>query len=291
MSLCNAFTVDVEDYYHVSAFEADVDRGRWDTYESRVERNTQRLLDLLDEHEVRATFFVLGWIAERSPRLVQEIDSRGHELGSHSYWHRLIYQQTPEEFREDLRRSIQVIEDAIGKPVTTYRAPSFSVTKDSLWALDILKEEGIQIDSSIFPIHHDRYGIPGAKTCLHQVDTPHGPIWEFPVTVHRVAGVNLPISGGGYFRLYPLRWTTHCLGKVNAQSDQPFVFYIHPWELDPGQPRLRAGSQLGRFRHYLGLSKTEHKLAGLLQKFRFDTLSATLAQSQAQAQSNAITGA
>ena len=281
MSLCNAFTVDVEDYFHVSAFEGQVDRARWSEYESRVVANTQHLLDLLAQHQVQATFFVLGWVAEHYPQLVRDIDAAGHEIGAHSYWHRLIYRQTPNEFRSDLVRVRDVIAETIGKPVTAYRAPSFSITAESLWALEILAEEGFQIDSSIFPIRHDRYGIPGARQDIHQVQTPHGSIWEFPVSVHRVAGINLPVSGGGYFRLYPLKWTTRCLQKINTQAGRPFVFYVHPWELDPDQPRLPAGTRLGRFRHYVGLSRTEEKLTALLQQFRFSTLSAAIDQTNA----------
>ncbi len=268
----NAFTVDVEDYFHVSAFAKHIDRGSWDGYPSRVVPNTQRILRLLETAHVQAIFFVLGWVAERHPGLVREIHQAGHEIASHSYWHKLVYEMTPEDFRADLRQSKAVLEDIIGEPVTAYRAPSFSITRKSLWALDILAEEGLQFDSSIFPIRHDRYGIPGAKTDVHQVATRHGPLWELPPSTVRVAGVNLPVGGGGYFRLYPWAWTRRALERLNRQG-RPFVFYVHPWEVDPQQPRLSCGTVLSRFRHYVNLSATEGKLQRLMERFRFGPLS------------------
>jgi polysaccharide deacetylase family protein (PEP-CTERM system associated) len=270
-AILNAFTVDVEDYFQVSAFERHIDRNGWSQWESRVAANTHRILELLDRHRIRATFFVLGWIAERYPELVREIDACGHEIASHGYWHRLIYQQTPEEFRADLRRSRDVLQEAIGQPVTAHRAASFSITKQSLWALEILVEEGFLLDSSVFPIHHDRYGIPGAEPRLHRLTTAAGPLWEFPPSVARFAGLNIPVSGGGYFRLYPLAWTVYCLRRIN-RARQPFIFYVHPWELDPEQPRIRAASRSSRFRHYVNLDRNERKLDGLLRQFRFGRL-------------------
>jgi polysaccharide deacetylase family protein (PEP-CTERM system associated) len=199
--ILNAITVDVEDYYQVSAFEKCVHRSEWGQYESRVVRNTHRILQLLDRHRVKATFFILGWVAKRAPQLVRDIHACGHEIGSHGYWHRLIYRQSPEEFRTDIRQSRGVLQDILGMPVLAYRAPSFSITAQSLWALQILVEEGFRVDSSVFPIHHDRYGIPGAKRTLHRMTTDVGPLWEFPPPVARLAGMNLPVGGGGYFRL------------------------------------------------------------------------------------------
>jgi polysaccharide deacetylase family protein (PEP-CTERM system associated) len=275
--LINAFTVDVEDYFQVSAFERHIDRKDWDRFESRVVANTHRVLRLLEQEQVHATFFVLGWVAERFPGLVLDIHRAGHEIGSHSYWHRLIYDQTPDEFRADLLRSRRVLEDILGQPVTAFRAPSFSVTHRSLWALDILAAEGFLSDSSIFPIRHDRYGIPGANRFPHQMITAAGPLWEFPATVRRVGSMNFPVSGGGYFRLYPLSWSLRGLTHINERDRQPFVFYIHPWELDPAQPRLRAGSALSRGRHYLNLNSTETKLTRLLRHFRFGRLCDVLA--------------
>jgi polysaccharide deacetylase family protein (PEP-CTERM system associated) len=280
MPLSNALTVDVEDYYHVSAFEPIVERARWGQYESRVVRNTERLLDLFDKHQVKATFFILGWVAERHPELVQEIDRQGHEIGSHSYWHRLIYDLTPDEFRTDLRQSRDAIEAVIGRRITAYRAPSFSITQQSLWALDILVSEGFEVDSSIFPIHHDRYGIPDAKQHIHQITTAGGNLWEFPASVRRFAGVNWPISGGGYFRLYPLGWTIRGLARLNESLQRPFMFYVHPWEIDEAQPRIPIKNRLSRFRHYVNLSTTFQKLDSLLTRFQFGTMDAVIQQSQ-----------
>jgi len=268
----NALTIDVEDYYQVSAFEADIPRDHWEHYESRVVANTRRILRLLEARQISATFYILGWVAERFPQLVRDIHEAGHEIGSHSYWHRLIYQLSPKEFRQDLIRSRDVLEQIIGQPVKTFRAPSFSVTKQSLWAIEILIEEGFTSDSSIFPIHHDRYGIPDAPRHLHRLDASGGALWEFPPTSARLAGMNLPVSGGGYFRLYPLSLTVHALRTINCHSRRPFMFYVHPWEFDPEQPRLSAGAWLSRRRHYLNLRSTERKFCGLLSAFSFGRL-------------------
>ena len=280
MSLINAFTVDVEDYFQVSAFEKHVARSQWDQYASRVVDNTQRILRLLNRHDVQATFFVLGWVADRYPDLVREIHHAGHEVGSHSFWHRLVYDLSPEEFRDDLRRSRDVLEDLIGASVTAYRAPSFSITKRSLWALEILIEEGFCVDSSIFPIHHDRYGIPGAKMSVHTLQTKAGQLWEFPPSVARFAGFNLPVSGGGYFRLYPFALTRYCLNRLNRTRQEAFMFYVHPWEVDPEQPRLGVGSRMSRFRHHVNLSSTERKLEALLGNFRFGRLCDVIQQAE-----------
>jgi len=263
----HALTVDVEDYFQVSGFEKHIGRSQWDHFESRVVANTRRILRLLERHDVRGTFFVLGWVADRHPWLVQEIHRAGHEIGSHSFWHRLIYEQTPEEFRDDLRRSRDVLENAIGEPVTAFRAPSFSITTRSLWALEILAEEGFRVDSSVFPVYHDRYGIPQAEPRLHRLEVSGGSLWEFPPSVARIAGVNVPI-GGGYFRLYPLWWTRFCLQRIH-RSRQSAILYVHPWEFDPRQPRLTMGSPLTRFRHYVNLATTERKLDILLRELRF----------------------
>ena len=268
-SICNAFTVDVEDYFQVSAFESCVERERWPEFESRVEANTFRIADLLDGANVCGTFFILGWVAERFPSLVRELRARGHEIGSHSYWHRLIYSQSPEEFRADLKQSRDVLQDVLGEPVISYRAPSFSITQKSLWALDILAEEGFQIDSSIFPVYHDRYGIAGARRDIHFQQTKSGKLAEFPPSVFKMGWWNLPISGGGYFRLYPLAFTRYCLSQLNTHTRQPFMFYIHPWEVDPQQPRLPETSLMSKMRHYVNLHTTEAKLRALLGQFAF----------------------
>ena len=288
MNLCNAFTVDVEDYFQVSAFEDDVDRDRWSEYESRVVDSTRRILQLLDDHQVQATFFVLGWIAQRYPDLLREIQGCGHEIGSHSYWHRLVYRQSPDEFRADLRDATKAIEDAIGQPIVAYRAPSFSITKRSLWALRILVEEGFRVDSSIVPARHDRYGLPGATPAPHCLETESGELWEFPISVRRIAGVNVPVAGGGYFRLYPLKWTLQCLNRMNKKLGQPFVFYIHPWELDPAQPRIPVRSRLARARHYVNLASTYDKLDELLGRFSFATLTAALSEYQSQTERHVV---
>jgi len=282
LDLVNAFTVDVEDYFHVSAFEKDIPRHQWSRFLPRIEQNTHRILELLDRHDVRATFFVLGWVADRHPQLVREIHDAGHEIGSHGYWHRLAYHQAVDEFRADVTRSRDVLADLIGEPIRAYRAPSFSITKQSLWALDVLAEEGFTVDSSVFPIYHDRYGIPGAKSGIHRLETSAGSLWEFPPSVVRLGRMRLPIGGGGYFRLYPLSWTLRGLARIHRTSRQPFMFYVHPWEVDPQQPRLRAGSTASRFRHRVNLAKTEGRLDVLLGTFRFGRLCDVIGRFQQQ---------
>ncbi len=272
----NALTIDVEDYFHVSGFEGCVGRPDWGFFPSRVARSTQIILDCLAEAGVRATFFVLGWVAEREPKLVRAIRAAGHELGCHSHWHRLVYDQTPKAFRNDLRQARDAIQAAGGGNVTAYRAPSFSITKRSLWALDILIEEGIAVDSSIYPTHHDRYGIPGTPLGPHRIERLGGGLWEFPPPVWRCCRYPLPVGGGGYFRLFPYALTRFALGRINA-AGRPFAAYLHPWELDPAQPRLRPG-RLRAFRHYVNLARTEGRLTSLLRDFRLGTLSEALAE-------------
>ena len=270
MTIRNALTIDVEDYFHVSGFERDIRREDWGRHQSRVVENTRRILALLNRQGVRATFFVLGWVADRHPELVREIDESGHEIGSHSYWHRLVYSLSPDEFRDDLCRSRDVLQDITGKSVNAYRAPSFSITSQSLWALDILTREGFKVDASVFPIHHHRCGIPSAPCHPYVHETDSGSLWEFPASVAQFAGTNLPISGGGYFRLLPYSVTSRLLRRVNNRFNQPFVFYVHPWELDPDQPRMRVSTRAMRFRHYVNLATTEVKLKRLLAEFSFD---------------------
>ncbi len=271
----NALTIDVEDYYHVTGFEHVVDRAHWDDFEPRVADSTGRLLDVLAEADVRATFFVLGWVAERQTQLLRRIQSAGHEIGCHSYAHRLIYTQTPREFRDDLRRARAAIEDVTGEAVSAYRAPSFSITAASAWALDVLIDEGFTIDSSIFPTHHDRYGMPGSPLEPHRLRRAASDIWEFPLPVCHVGSYPMPVGGGGYFRLYPYALTRRCLRKIN-DAGRPFAVYLHPWELDPEQPRLSPGLLRG-FRHYVNLRRTEERLVRLLHDFAFGTLSESLA--------------
>ena len=264
-------TVDVEDYFHVTAFARHVSPAQWDSLESRVCRNTDRLLELFDGAGVRATFFVLGWVAERYPALVRRIAEAGHELGSHGFAHQLVYDQTPAEFRDDLRRSRAAIEAAAGVPVTGYRAPTFSITPRSLWALDIIAAEGFAYDASVFPIRHDRYGLPSSPRHVHARQTGHGPLWECPGSTVRIAGVNLPVAGGGYFRLLPYAWTRWGMRQLNDREGIPAIFYLHPWEIDPGQPRL-GGSSLSRVRHYRNLARTEGRLTRLMSEFAFAPL-------------------
>ena len=274
--ILNAFTVDVEDYFHVAAFADQIATSDWNDYESRVVGNTHRMLRLLDVYGVRGTFFILGWVADKYPTLVKDIQKSGHEIGCHSFWHQLVYEMTPDSFREDLRQASQAIEQTTSDRVRAYRAPSFSITTKSLWALDILIEEGFQIDASIFPIRHDRYGIPNAERFPHEIRRNAGRIREFPASVHRVWKMNLPVAGGGYFRLYPAALSLRWLGMINKRHARPFVFYVHPWELDPQQPVMR-GSFRSRWRHYQNLHTTEPKLHRLLREFRFGTLSEALA--------------
>lgn len=269
--ILNALTIDVEDYYQVSAFEKLCPRNQWDQMPSRVEASTRRLLTLFEECQVQATFFILGWTARKFPHLVREIHAAGHELGCHSFWHRLVYRQTPRQFRSDLRQARLAIEDAAGQPVFAYRAPSFSITRRSWWALEILAEEGFKVDSSIFPIRHDRYGVPEASPVPHPIATPAGTIWEFPLATVGRGRWRLPVSGGGYFRLYPLAVTQAALRWINRKKT-PFVFYLHPWEIDPEQPVVAGASRRALWRHRVGLHRTLPRLKSLLASFRFGTL-------------------
>ena len=274
----NAMTIDVEDYFQVSAFEGLAPRHRWDDFESRVEANTTRLLEIFDDAGVKSTFFVLGWVAQRFPQLVQEIAARGHELASHGYLHRLVYDTTREAFRDDIRRSKDIIESACGRPVVGYRAPSYSITPRSLWAFDILIEEGYRYDASVFPIHHDRYGIPPSPREPYVIRRAAGTLIEAPGSAVRVGPMNLPVGGGGYFRLLPYGWTRWGLRRINEQEHRGAIFYLHPWEIDPGQPRLPVGL-LGRFRHYRNLDQTEMRLRQLLADFRWAPLQTMLGAS------------
>lgn len=270
--LQGAFTVDVEDYFQVDAFADCIDPGAWDGFTPRVTRNTRELLDLLDSRGVKGTFFVLGWVARREPGLVREIAARGHEVASHGMSHQRVVTQTPAVFRAETRDSKRLLEDQVQAPVIGYRAATYSITRESLWALDILVEEGFRYDSSIFPIRHDRYGIPDATIRPHRLVTPQGQgLAEFPLSVAHVAGLNLPVSGGGYFRLLPYALTAWGLRRVLA-AGRPVVFYLHPWEIDPGQPRVAGARLRSRFRHYLNLRRTRARLERLLGDFRFGTM-------------------
>lgn len=271
----NAMSIDVEDYFHVSVFDGIVPRSQWEQMESRVVQNTTRLLEIFAAHQVRSTFFILGWVAERSPELVREIARCGHEIASHGFAHRLVYDQTPQAFRADIRKAKQLLEDASGRRVVGYRAPSYSITPRSLWALDVLLEEGYQYDSSIFPIRHDRYGIPVSARIPYSIPRKAGTLIEVPGSTTRLGPLNFPVAGGGYFRILPYWWTRWGIDRVNRVEDRAVIFYLHPWEVDPDQPRLSAGT-LGRFRHYRNLQHTEARLRRLLQDFHFDAVEAVV---------------
>jgi polysaccharide deacetylase family protein (PEP-CTERM system associated) len=270
-AIVNAMSVDVEDYFQVSAFDRVVPRESWNGRESRVGGNTQRLLELFDSSGVRATFFVLGWVAERYPHLVRRIAEHGHEIASHGNRHELVYNLTPEQFRLDVRRAKAVLEQVAGAPVIGYRAPSYSVTERSLWALDVLIEEGYTYDASIFPIHHDRYGIPDSPRHVHVRSGSGGSIVEAPGSTVRFGGINFPVGGGGYFRLLPYAVTRWAFRRLNGVEGRPVVFYLHPWEIDPYQPRI-AVDPITRLRHYTNLGRTESRLRRLMSEFSFATV-------------------
>jgi polysaccharide deacetylase family protein (PEP-CTERM system associated) len=273
--IVNAMTIDVEDYFHVSAFEGVVRRDEWDSYERRVAANTSRLLEIFERADVRATFFVLGWVAEREPALVRAIVAGGHELASHGYGHRLIYQQEQGAFRDDVRRAKGLLEQIGGVVVRGYRAPSFSVTPRSRWALDVLVEEGYTYDASIFPIHHDRYGMPGAPRHPYVERASGGAIAEAPATTVTLGPMTIPAAGGGYFRIFQYAFTRWAIRRVNDHERMPAVVYLHPWEVDPAQPRINA-NRVSRFRHYTNLDRTEPRLERLVSDFKFAPLGRVL---------------
>ena len=282
MPITNYLTIDVEDYFQVSAFEKISPPETWVGRECRVEQNTDLILNILDEYNVKATFFVLGWIAERYPQLTRKIAEQGHEIASHGYLHQRVTLQGREAFRGDIRRSKNLLEEQTGEPVLGYRAPSYSITRQTDWAFDELFEAGFQYDSSIFPMRHDFYGIPDwPRFSGYAVKEENGwiaggkpaaekpSIREVPITTLRVGDRNFPIAGGGYFRLFPYAVTHWGLRRINRQEQQPFVFYLHPWEFDPDQPRMIGCSVKSRFRHYLNLRRTETRFKQLLQDFKF----------------------
>ena len=270
MLIRNALTVDVEDYFQVSAFADSIKQKEWDNHPLRVYDNTQKLLDLFDDHQIKATFFILGWVAERQKGLVSEIAERGHEVACHGYSHQLVYNQTPEVFREETVRAKNILEDIVQQQIRGYRAASYSITEKSQWALDILVECGFVYDSSIFPVRHDRYGMPNTPEYPYVLETPKGKsIIEFPLSAAKIINYRLPVAGGGYFRLYPYWLSKMGLKQINRQK-KPFIFYLHPWEIDPDQPRISA-NWFSRFRHYNNLGKCEARLQKLMTDFQFDT--------------------
>lgn len=266
----NAFSVDVEDWYQVADFDAVIPFAEWDRYESRVGRNTDAVLRLLDEAGCRGTFFVLTWNAERHPEIVRRIAAAGHEVATHGYAHRIVYEQTPEQFRADVERAKKTLEDIIGEAVLGYRAPSFSFTKQSLWAPDILLDLGLRYDSSVFPVRDSLYGMPDAERFPYVIRERDGRrLLEFPITTTEFLGRNLPLGGGGYLRVFPYQYMRWGMRRVNRHEHRSAVVYIHPWEIDPGQPRVKTAGKRGFSSHYVNLGRTEAKLRRLLRDFRF----------------------
>lgn len=276
--ITHAMTIDVEDYFHVSAFENNIKPEDWDSLPCRVEQNTARLLQLFDDTNIKATFFVLGWVAERYPQIVRDIKAQGHEIASHGYSHRLVYKQTQQVFREETAKSKAILEDQSQSPILGYRAASYSITKQSLWALDILAELGFSWDSSIFPTHHDRYGIPGSPEQPYRITTTNGAeLIEFPLTTAKVLGQSIPAAGGGYFRQYPYALSRWLFERASENQTKAQIFYLHPWEIDPDQPRVEGASRFSRFRHYTNLHRCLPRLERMIADFKFGTVSESLA--------------
>jgi polysaccharide deacetylase family protein (PEP-CTERM system associated) len=270
--MLNALTIDVEEYFHPAEVQASKDVDQWVMYPSRMAEQIRTVLDLLDRHQVKATFFVLGWVAEKRPQVVRQILNAGHEIACHSYAHQLVYNLTPQEFRRETRQAIRAIEDACGVTPRAYRAPSYSITKRSLWALEILAECGFTHDSSIYPISHDRYGIPGFGRHARVLHTSSGPIQEIPIATVELSSTRVaPVGGGGYLRLLPYRYTAAGIRRINHEDGEPACVYFHPWEMDPDQPRIAKGV-LHRLRTYSGLGTMSEKLERLLKEFSFSTL-------------------
>jgi polysaccharide deacetylase family protein (PEP-CTERM system associated) len=266
----NIFTVDVEDYFQVNNLSRVVPRSQWNNHQSRVEANSDKVLALLARAKVKATFFVLGWIAQRFPKIVKDIQAAGHEVASHGFSHKRICEQAPDEFRHDLRQSKKLLEAITGAPVKGYRAPTYSITRQTEWALDILIEEGFAYDSSIFPFRYQKSGLAKEKRYPHQVKRGKGSIWEFPISGLNLFGGNVPFSGGGYFRLCPYHLLLKGIKGINKRG-QPAMVYVHPWEFDPGQPRFKLPA-LAAFRHYYNLAGTEAKLERLFSEVEFGTI-------------------
>lgn len=266
-AILNGLSIDVEDYFHVSNFEHLI--KNWDDFELRVGNNTSRILDILDQYDIKATFFILGWVAEKIPDLVKEISRRNHEIASHGYNHKLIFNLTQKEFREDVSKTKKILETISGQEVIGYRAPSYSITKKSFWALSILNECGYKYDSSIFPIHHHRYGIPDFNRFQTKVSLENNTsINELPISTVRLFSKNIPVSGGAYTRLFPLKFIDYALNRINSREKKPFIFYFHPWEIDKDQPRIPC-SLFTKIRHYGNLGKMEKKLKYLFENYKF----------------------
>jgi polysaccharide deacetylase family protein (PEP-CTERM system associated) len=270
--MLNALTVDLEEYFHPTEIQSSASIDQWTILPSRLQEQTKVILDLFDRHQVRTTFFVLGWVAQHRAVVVREIAARGHEIACHSFAHQLVYNLSPEQFRNDTLQSIRAIEDACGVTPRAYRAPSYSITGKSMWALQILVECGFTHDSSIYPIAHDRYGIPGFQRHAHQLQTPSGSLTEIPIaTVELSRGKVAPVGGGAYLRLLPYCYTAAGIRRINAEESQPACIYFHPWELDSEHPRLARGF-IPRLRTYTGLKSMPGKMDQLLQDFQFSTI-------------------
>lgn len=265
--MMNLLTIDVEDYFQVENLSGVINISEWGDYQVRVEKNTDKILNILSDFNMNATFFVLGWVAERYSEIVKKINNAGHEVASHGYEHKLIFNQTQEEFREDIRKTKQILEDIVKTEVVGYRAPNFSITKDSIWSLDILKDEGFKYDSSLLPVKRKKGGLAEAKRKPYEISIKEGLLMEFPLSTVKIFNKNMSFSGGGFFRLYPYCFTNWAVKEVNREG-LPVIFYIHPWEFDPEQPRVNA-SFMNRFKHYVNLSKTEEKFKRLLGDFEF----------------------
>lgn len=275
--MLNAMTIDVEDYFHVAAFAGQISPSHWSSLEYRVEANTERLLRVFEEAGVHATFFFLGWVAERSPGLVRKVADAGHEIACHGYSHQLVFNQGGDLFRRETLRAKKFLEDTVGRRIQGYRAASFSITPRSAWALDVLVEAGFDYDSSIAPMRHDIYGWPDGPRAPGRITTPAGAsLVEFPVMLARWGGSRVPVAGGGYFRLLPYKLVTAGLRNINETQGHPFFFYLHPWEIDPQQPRVAGASVKSRLRHYTGMKACEGKLRRLLGEFRFGPMATVL---------------
>lgn len=267
--MVNALTFDIEDYYQVEAFKEFVAFDEWPRYPSRVVENTRRITDILDERQVKATFFILGWVAEKFPEMVKRLTNEGHEIATHGYAHEMVYKQTPEVFEADLAKSLEILENLSGKKVIGYRAPTYSIIQESFWAFDILLRHNLCYDSSIFPIIHDRYGIPDGERFPHKIKCDgERSIMEFPLSTVRFWKWNFPIAGGGYLRLLPYELIKQGVSWLNRQQ-HPAIIYLHPWELDPDQPRIQNIPARTKFRHYLNLRHTASKLRRLIHDFEF----------------------
>ncbi len=266
-------SIDVEDYFQVSAFERYIEKKDWDNLEHRVENNTHKILDLLDQFQTKATFFTLGWVAERYPGLIERMVNEGHEVASHGYEHIRVTQQTQDQFREDIIRSKKILEDISGSKIIGYRAASYSINEDNLWAHDVLIEQGFKYSSSIYPVKHDLYGIPDAPRFVYQPVEDSG-FLEIPISTLVVAGKNIPCGGGGFFRFYPYLFSKWAIQSIN-KTNEPVIFYCHPWEIDPEQPKQNNLNYKSKFRHYLNLNKMETRINHLLQDFQWDTMENT----------------